>query len=550
MFVAALVLALIALSYVVTSRYASARAEAEQRFFISAFRDAALDESVVIRGATYTIIGGNVTQGGERVDTFDALPPLRLAYAKLLARRSPIMALSGVDPGSLVEAVSQLEATADGLGRIQQDARAESLVRTSLYPTDFLRAAAAAEQARRAFISSGSDIDATLYSEAVARMLRTYRADLRAFTTAFLSIVPKTAAPYADAALIFDRATFVEQLRALDVGARQAESLLQERERCLLGHIAACDAIDIHRVDVAIMHAGEGTSEYSALAEEVMDIVLAHGPQGGLEAETRPIRLSDSVCTRESGLPLFILVKKLEPGRAYNSVRPFYVGDMRFYTSGPGTESAFTSYFRSLELTYIFDTPFTHYTCALLHDDTARIFTALDIARFAGDARLGTRTGDAALSALEERLTAPDIPLYESDTSQYLNSIASGAYHLLTPAERDTVDALVLSMRDKSAGFDEYVRDIARIEQLNLHAIETGMPVALSAQYLFLIRSGFLGLFMATHPSILGDTSLLFETNQVSRDQQPYVYYSDVRRDPKERDKMIRDFAAFIRAHE
>src|SRR3989344_2589043 len=114
------VLVLVVLAYI--GMYVlDAKREKGIAFFSGALAAANVSEKVFVRSATYFMKNGVVTDdAGTLADAREQFDALRIAYAKTVARRSPIFGMSGTDPEELEKWVYALSDIRKALANKQE----------------------------------------------------------------------------------------------------------------------------------------------------------------------------------------------------------------------------------------------------------------------------------------------------------------------------------------------------------------------------------------------------------------------------------------------
>jgi hypothetical protein len=103
-----------------------------------------------------------------------------------------------------------------------------------------------------------------------------------------------------------------------------------------------------------------------------------------------------------------------------------------------------------------------------------------------------------------------------------------------------------LAFIDNSSRFDLFIKRVVDDESANLGLERADVPVEMSAQYLFYVRSGFFGLFMGGNPSVAG----MQRPPVLSGDpgKRPFVSYSSLRA-RLSADELERNMAFFFGIH-
>lgn len=296
--------------------------------FFSAALSRVPERSVSIDGFVYTVAHGRVS--GERgvPDRKTKERALRLAYSAETAARSPLLALPGTDPDSLLYAVSGLSELSRSLASLQKRARDKAFVEHTLYPIAFLEAAAEAERAREFFLTEPSETRERAYYDALRTEATAYLNDIGRFREGVRNVVSDNAGAYVAAGKIVSKESFLEALGTLESGMLGTMERLEARERCIRGAFLSCDirALRIPRIkenEVAAISAAKVET-----ARENQETLLPLEKERGTQSL---VLLEKSACLRDTDTPLFALSREI--GEAPNAPprrRGYYIGDIRF----------------------------------------------------------------------------------------------------------------------------------------------------------------------------------------------------------------------------
>lgn len=520
-------------------------------FFAGALKNISATEDVTVRDGTYHVTDGAITQDGKSVET-GTTRILALAYAKTLARRSPLFALDHADPDMLVRAAEALQRDAESLADVQDSPHHASLVRTGvLYPANFLRALADAEEARRAFLAEGTLDAYNRYSAALEDAAETYAHDIRLFEKTFRKAVPEDIGSFVAAGDRVTYTTVLESFQAMKNGVAAVSRRLRDRERCFRGYVSKCrtEELQLPHLDAIELETIESSS-YETARE--IQTILAEAQESTLAVQP-VIRLSGSVCGRNTpGDPYFSTRERATlSGEIYRI--PTFLGNIRFTDSAVHAQVPFYGYFARNDARYILNTPFTYYGCMRIGSDVGRLFAVQAVREFAETQPVSAFAHGASadeLRILEARLTASGIAINEYDASEYVNLALALIVEDRLPKEiSDAVVSLANAFRMGSAGFENTVLAIADISERNVKLVESGIAVGIEAPYLFYVRSGYTALFMTHNPS-LGVDSGFFEPVSIAPEDQPFTFYSDLQGRGVSRQKLVRDLGFYYRVHE
>lgn len=518
--------------------------EQESAFFSAALNRANVTDSVSVSGNEYKVINGKVTNGGQSIDGPLALAALRLAYAKTLARRTPLMALPNVSPDSLAVSIEMLERVQGDLSDIQTNGNDADAVRSSLYPMRFLKAMVSVIRARNAFLASGNGTDYAAYARAQRIAAATYERDAALFTDVYTHIVPTNATDYADAAYIINRKDVLEQMTVLRSGVRNTVERLNVRERCIGGITVDCDTKDLEFGALPELRVFAG-SDKPDVEKELFAAITAR-PVNGMQFEPRAVRLTYSKCTDSYGAPLFAI--RTLPQSRYTLIAPLFVGNMRLIREKDAESVDFGRALLSMGFRYVYSSPFVHYSCLAFPADYARLVSIVEIEDFIRSTHASAYAsgGDyQLLSRLEWSIASSSQPVREEDVRAYMSALVHIPVSKYDDALRHAFEELYAEQVDQNAGFDQLLHFIARTEYEDISLMRINIPFTLDARYLFYARSAFLGLFMANNPSVVGPQAILLKPNTVPLSDQPYLRYSEL--STIERARALSDRLRFLR---
>ncbi len=495
----------------------------------------------------------SLTKAGIPASDNDSLSALKLAYAKALAGRSPLMALAGTDPETMSLSVDKLEQSVVRLSTLQKDRNADELVRSSLYPIAFLRSMANLEAERLRFVSSGSDTDELAYETAQYAAIRAYKDDLQRFRRAFLRIVPADTAEFTNDSTVISRDGIIRALDELGNKISKTEGALRQRNRCLAGFISACDRNSLTLPIVPVVKDFPVHAEDISRAEKIRSMLGAafNNPTIG---NAPIIQLSRSACTESIGLPPLFVVHTAQPSPTNDAtgLRVSFVGDLKLLKSDLYNEVPFFKYFADHGISYVY-TPMSFYTCSETGYDFERVLGVRSVSEFSNEFNVSqyvSGTTSAALRKLERVLAPTNSILRESDAMQYLAEtqalITSGA---LPRPPAGAIEYLSLQIANRTSKFDFILENIAVIEDHNVRLAHRNIPVALSAQYLFFTRSAFPLLFMSSNTSVSGRYDRPFKENNAAFKEQAYTLYSSLPDTESTRNKLIREIRMYTNLH-
>ena len=505
--------AVIFFSFILTAREQSTA----ERFFFEALRSHDITADVLVDGRTVSVRSGEVTYQGETVTGAPAFAAMRLAYARTLAERSPLFALPGTLPSDLIYAVEELQQTANQLADIQKDAESADLIRSSLYPIDFLRKAAKAEAARIAFMHDSDTANEQAYYGAVREEFTAYILGIHNFRNGIIKTVPDTTPPYVAAGKLVSKEAILSAMGDIEARAKKTKRAFDARVMCLLGHTPRCNPQDL--LVPTLPEPPADVSDDSVRAALSIQAMYAHIVNHDGVRPSPLIVLSKSACVSDFPSPpiYYVAVPELQsdipPIR-----RGIYIGDIRLIDIREYGNLPFYRDLQSRGIEFVLSPPLPHYECM---------------------------EGARDLSAI---LFTEDIMQEASSTSRvYYQSEAVGIANALARTGDPDGVQYVLSAQNHSAHFDQSLRSISGVEQMNVNLVKSGVEAELKTYNLFFSRSGFESLFAVGNPSFVGDVSL-FEPISLDRSKGPYVYYSNFP-DGEKKNKILQDIRSYISLH-
>ena len=528
--------------------------EKELLFFSSALRDAYVTENVSFAGTSFEVTGGVVSENGVIISGLAALPALRLAYEKTLARRSPLISLPGTDPASLLNAVTKLVQARDQLANLDVNKNYADVIRSSLYPIDFLQDAAKLESDRQTFLQSGSDADAARYENMLRLTISDYEKDIGLYRAAFVAVVPYNIRPYTTAGLYVDRSAALSAIDDLATGVGGTRSVFEERLACVGGVVQLCDSGAIALPELSQETAAPLPASALQTARTVRAI-LAQGLQSPALDTVPLIQLNSSSCLAATTLPpLFAVFPATSWIDGSEREAAMFVGDIRFNKTSSYPTVPFEEFFASRNSEYVPNDFMSHYDCPYLGSDSGRLFAVQAVSDAVQQTPMSVyATGKTkeTLTQLEKLLLPSDALLKESDALSYVRAVEQLAEKPDAPAAlSDEAAALALVFKEPSAGFESVVTKITEIEERNaLSSTQRELPVDLTAPTLFYYRGAFVSLFMGDNASVVGNPDSFFTSYSVPEDEQPYVYYSALSGDAGVKQKLISDMQTYYGVH-
>ncbi len=491
---------------------------AASRFFSEALRTHNVSADVTVHERILTVRAGEVTFEGGPVSDADAFEALRLTYARTLAERSPLFALPGTSPSDLNYAVDELRRTANQLADIQKNAASADLIRSSLYPLDFLRKAASAEAARIAFVNTADAIHEQAYYDAVRKEFTSYILGIQNFRRGVIRAVPDSIPPYVAAGKLVSKEALLSALQNLETGAKKMMGVFDARTTCLRGYTSHCNPQNLSLPTLPEPIANTISNDSIQTASSIQSMYR----KMGIDDQPLPaplIVLSQSVCASDFPNPPIYHV--MVPNLA-SDVPPFrrgaYIGDIRLIDISAYGNIPFYHDLQSRGIRFVLSPPLLHYECMEEARDLSAILFTEDVMR---EASPTSRV------------------YYESEAVRIANNRARAG-------DPDGI-RYILSAQNHSSRFDQTLRDISWIEQTNMGLMKGGVGADLRTYNLFFSRSGFASLFAAGNPSFVGKISL-FDSVSIPTSEKPYIYYSNLP-DEKTRGKVLEDIRNYISIH-
>lgn len=514
-------------------------------FYADALADAAPYETIVIGDLSYVVDHGAVVLDGKPVSGWRRSRVLSLAYEKALAEHSPVLALPGVRPEKLLSAVALLKDEQERLALSQNNVTEANLVRTSLYPIQFLQSAASLEEARQTFITTGNASDAARYRGLLKSTLDIYQRDLVRFRSAFQSVVPATTTAYGTNTYIIDYSGMSGALAVLEDGVAQMRSTLRMRLLCTHGMTIVCDRDNLHFADTPSL-----TQETVADPSMTTDVTNLYEAAGFPVSDAPSITLASSSCI-PSNTPATFSFIRYGTSAADQYLTPLFTGDILFIKSALYGSAPFYQYFHDNGISYVPVDPLTYYECPETSHDFASALSVLEIIRFAKKYDLSqylTYPDADTIRPLRNRLlgTTP----HESDAVAYISGLRK-----VLPSTKETtslhrtLDELSLAFSYKTAGLTELISTIVQFEGGNRLIAKHGVTFDTSARNLFYIRSGFGSLFLLTSPAVANSRISPFRVNRMTKSEKPYVQYSEIKTGPGIRTIIQKDMSFFWDTH-
>ena len=502
------------------------RKQVSTTFFMERLSAENASEDVYVGDEKYTVVSGLIYRNGKVVEP--SFTVSRLAYAKMLARRSPFLSTEGISPEDLHQAAVDLRKTAHMLSELQADSLKAFAVNYQLYPVNFLFKLAELEHIRQNFLARGGSYEAQLYEVALWESVDTYQRDIAAFRRGFEDSVPKEMAGYVTEKSIVDRKGILEMLGTLRSSSEELLREINARSLCYRGFIEKCEFFPL-----SILPAAQLPTELST-GEEVRSLIAA---ADGKDIAGPFIEIEKSACVERAAL--FIMDTQV----------PRYVGDLRLLPVEEHTPFPFVNYFSQHDIPYIPHTPLIYYACPDTLPDYGAVGAVLAVRAFAsstpGSFFLDGLEKEEIVS-LEEKLLADSV-VRETDAKAYISSLVR--LRIKLPVEVvASIDALFLRLAEGSEGLITVIRRITSAEHGNLVLQDRGAALDRDALFLFYTRSAFLSLFLSnTLAAEAGEA--IFAPNKLEKEEMPYAWYSELPRTDAVREEIIRSLKFYRSSH-
>lgn len=456
--------------------------------------------------------------------------PPRLAYARALAARDPILGISGADTAALSQAAADLARVEDRLISHATSSR-DSLALHALYPTGFLGSLAHAETLRRAFVDSGSAADERAYRVALHEALLRGADESARFSAAIAEIARSKRIRFAGASGSITTDTLVASARAIEQRFTDLRAREKERALCLRGSIERCDpaGLDLPRLlperssRTDRFQPGDmrDTQDVKSMFEQVL-------PKDAGAVNDQVIALSEPVCLGTITAPnAYMSYTGTDP--SFAPLRP--ARDIFFYATqdAPGATMSYLK--NSLGISYAHVNPAEYYNCPDALNDLGRVRAIEATVAYA-------RAHPAAATAQRTKLLANARIAYEDDAYAYMQAALSAR------PVADELVAIALIWKENAAGIDQLAGHVAHTEAIDIGLFESGAPFDISARASFLTHSAFASLF-----AISSDAELPLRIDNAS-DTAAYTRqirrYSDVRHSVSAQ-RLLQDLEKYFR---
>lgn len=456
-----------------------------------------------LHGRIYTIRDGiPYAPEGTVARSADGLRALEIAYAQTLAQRRPLLGLSGNDTEQLARELEQLKVHLDSLASLQTSAQASEDIQRALYPIEFLKDLAQAENARRTFVSDGSENSLLIYEQSLMEALIAGSKDLDQFTTAYQREVGTETFRIPSFGGTLTSSSILLSLSSLKTSFHNMRTEAEHRSQCIRGRITECPTLTY-----LALPARTQTSFDSITSPTQTSLILrAAAATSTYDIEYTPVNLAQSTCLASLRPPYTL---EVSTNTSYN-FDLFHYLDNLFFISVGRLDSTVPRYLSSdAGFKYFQVNPFSFYLCSGVLEDISRFKATLETVRIAR--------------------TYPDIP--NSKRAALLSGPPSDraaiAYLLEAQQSREedssyeqAISSATLMFSQKSAGLDALIGQMNYIYEHDLAIARAGAPFDFSARELFRTHAALQSLFLAAQlgaapvyePSTLADLQSREET--------------------------------------
>lgn len=473
-------------------------------FFSSQLKQNGVTESVGIGARTYTVRNGQSDAG---IWAFQAV---RLAYAKALAERDPILGLEGTDVDALRSNTDELQRTMEDIALLQDTTDSAESVRTSLYPFEFLHAAADLETRRLHFISSGSQGDLATYMNAYSAVITSGISDSAKLLGAFKNETRESnSIRLPGFSGTITTSSSIASLESMPAALRHIRRLVIGRTWCLRGITWICPPLaTASGIESTQIFQQETEFAPRSMQPQVRSILRAVAATTTYDLLYAPVRLEHSACLASLPSP-YAMEAAVSIRKNFDLLH--YIDNL-FFIPVAGTNGPMPQYLHTaFGLTYLKVNPLTFYFCPYLLSDistTQAILKTTAIARTYTDVPNSFRTNLMQGTPSEQDATAY--------VQEALIRMRDGT--LPEPYIRAIISASIM-FSQKSAGLDAVVGQIVYINKHDLQLAKNGAPFDLSARTLFLTHAATASLYLFPQigalspltPSTSSDTESLFK---------------------------------------
>lgn len=443
---------------------------------------------------------------------------VRNTYARTLLSRNPQFGIAGVNVNSLRTNINSLEELLHHAAALQTN-YTDTKNLLQLYPTGFLRLLADTEEARGIFILSGNSDDLHAYEQTLTQMLYRGKRDARYFRKTLKEyLAQKGSFSISGPTGTVSRDDMQRQSELIETRMQESIAKFIKRKACFAGKVSQCDTNDLaQELPADIL---PQTGNY-ALAQDIIGLrktALPTIPVGNLV-------LQSSVCMGE---PSYFLAHDSSPILVY-------VGDILFRstrtTQGPMNQYLLTS----RDITYTYLNPLQFYICP-------HVLADMSLSRAIQETYTYAKQNNIAIPS---SYAAPTQAMNERDAVAY---VRTWNHSLPTDVPDQNEQTLLLRMwRERSAGLEYLIQNIASTTQTDLLLKNQGAPFDLNAATLFVTHAAFPSLFLM-HNKSAGQSTYYPPTSR-AKDRnsyyEPLLRYSTA--DTATRRAMAQNLTLFFR---
>ncbi len=521
--------------------------EASVSFFKEALRDTETSEKISVRDKKYNVENGIVTsESGNTIKPSEDLSALKTAYALIMARRSPLFGITGTNPNTLKQSVDELKNVVEDLAKKQGGRKDAAMVASSLYPIDFLYSLSTLEENRLKFLASGANLDWKNYDQSLRDTIRAGKRDIENFKKSMQEIIGGKSMRFIGLNGAMTTESMLETISSIEEGMSRNENMLLKRNLCISGKTKFCD-----KMAIEIPAASQLQENHKAPADRKIPPLMTKVSELFSEASGRPIEKSGMIVVLERSNcfgalpgPYYFLVRTINDN-GERIFRLFYAEDIFFYPTHPESSGAMNRYLNTkLGVSFSLLNPANFYMCPEVGNDMGRTYGTLATTAFAKE------HPSLAVPARNLLLESP-LVTYEHDATLYIQTALAELRTRKDPSSKaikKELTNLTLMFKERSAGLEFIVENIAKINSTDLHLKETGVPFDVSARTLFLTHSAFPSLFLSQNPSAGAVTVRLYSRNKKDLETlfSGVKRYSDLRLSVP-REKIVADIRTFLK---
>ncbi len=460
----------------------------EYLFFVNELRNENVSQVVRIGNRTYAVDRGVVSYDSIQVSGITALRALRVAYAKTLAERSPLLGLEGTDPDALRANTTLLKETMTKISLLQETAEDTKLVKNALYPIDFLYGLASLEEARKQFISSGSELDFDRYVDLFDPVFISGVRDSKKLADAYAYLTSSNRPPQTVSfAGTLSATSTTASLASIPESFARLQKQAHRRSLCLSGITWFCPPLSLPRIEEhgAQPPQPEGGDARPTFETEIASIFRSAPRTNAYDKSYAPVRLEQSVCLASLPSPYNFEASIL---LRINFDLLHYLDDMYFIPTA-GKSGPVPVFLRDeYGLRYIKINPMTFYLCPHLVEDVSVAQATLRTVTVA------KKYADIPNSHRAVLLSG--VPSLRNAIA-YIGEAIGGMQNEQLPIEYTHEVVAISSMfAQKSAALDAVVAHIVDITAHDLTVVQKGVPFDLRAKTLFYTHTATPSLFL------------------------------------------------------